>query len=149
MSEKILFIFSVQEKLQVLELFGCRLSSEVTKDLMHILVEHLSGTIEKVNLHASANMDSDEACHSLVELADKSLSLKKVDLRHQIVKRKIGVYLVYANREIKTGIITCVTLKKGDYNYKESKYKISIDTVLFQRETKRTNRHIVVVDSSG
>ena len=38
-SEKILSIFSVQEKLQLLELKKCGLSSEVTKDLMHILNE--------------------------------------------------------------------------------------------------------------
>ena len=106
-------------------------------------------TIEKVDFEWSANMDSDEACHSLIELADKSLSLKKVDLTYQQGKRKIGVSVVYASSETEPGIITCATIKGGKYNEKERKHDpIAIDTVLFQRETKRTNRHIVVVDSS-
>ena len=112
---------------------------------MHILVECLAPTIQKVDLRMSANMDSDEACHSLVDLVDKSLSLKKVNLTWQEGKRFIGVSVVFARSDTGPGIITCATLKRGE---KTKDGNIAIDTVLFQRETKRTNMDIVVVDSS-
>ena len=107
-----------------------------------MLAENNAATIQKVNLYLAAKMESDEACESLVQLVDKSLSLTDVDLRGQEGARRIGVSVIYAQSETEPGIITCATLKRGDDR------KITIDTVLFQRETQRTNQHIVVVDSS-
>ena len=139
----ILTFFSFQKMLQVLNLEGCWLSSEQTKDLMQMLTECHAATIQKVNLEYSANMESDEACESLVQLVDKSLSLTDVNLKNQYYHaRKIGVSVIYAKSETEPGIITCATLKKGDDD------EIVIDTVLFQRETQRSNKHNVVVDSS-
>ena len=48
---------------------------------MQMLDENNAATIQKVNLERAANMESDEACESLVQLVDKSLSLTDVDLR--------------------------------------------------------------------
>ena len=133
----------------MLNLMWCKLSSEVTKDLMQMLAENHAATIQKVNLQYAANMESDEALESLVQLVDKSLSLKKVDLRRQWnAKRKIGVSVVFARSETGPGIITCATLKKGDGYDENEGGPIAIDTVLFQRETQRINQHIVVVDLS-
>ena len=120
-----------------------------------MLAENNAATIQKVNLEWAANMSSDEACESLVQLVDKSLSLTDVDLRMQDYRRKarkVGVSVMYAQSETEPGIITCATLKKGTEEFKNedgaTRIRPTIDSVLFQRETQRTNQHIVVVDSS-
>ena len=124
---------------------------------MQMLAECHAATIQKVNLVKAANMDSVDACESLVQLVDKALSLTKVDLRMQAyygkkVERVVGVSVIYAKSETEPGIITCATLKEGTEEYMDEygyiKTRPTIDTVLFQRETQRTNRQLVVVDSS-
>ena len=85
---------------------------------MQMLAENHAATIQKVNLDHSANMESDEACESLVQLVDKSLSLIKVDLRKQDYDgktRRVGVSVIYAKSETEPGIITCATLKREVY----------------------------------
>ena len=80
-----------------------------------MLAEYHTATIQKVNLDNSANMESDEACESLVQLVDKSLSLTDVDLRKQDwcgKARRVGVSVIYAQSETEPGIITCATLKR-------------------------------------
>ena len=60
--------------------------------------------------------------------------------------------MIYAKSKTEPGIITCATLKKGTEEYEDeygnTRIRPTIDTILFQRETQRTNQHIVVVDSS-
>ena len=54
-----------------------------------MLAENHAATIQKVYLESAANMESDEACESLVQLVDKSLSLTKVDLTNQMGDDKL------------------------------------------------------------
>ena len=119
---------------------------------MQMLAENNAATIQKVDLEKSANMESDEALESLVQLVDKSLSLRDVNMKFQEGKSKVGVSVIYAQSETEPGIITCATLKKGTEEFKNedgaTRIRPTIDSVLFQRETQRTNQHIVVVDSS-
>ena len=53
-------------------------------------------TLEDLNLHSSANFESDEACMFLARLVDTANALRDLDIRWQSGERKVKVCVRYA-----------------------------------------------------